>query len=165
MRRPTRCSTRGLSVIFSGGTYVTWTITGSVRVRVTRVGGMNAVVSGVFLGPSLSGNQPPTVSITGPSASATFTLGSVIPITADAADLDGTVASVAFYANGQLLHTDPSAPYRVQLDQRARWHTYVDGRRDRRRRTAGHVRPDHDLGCRAGGASALFAGLGHDDAR
>jgi hypothetical protein len=42
MRRPTRCSTRGPSVIFSGGVYVTWAITGSVRVRVTRVGGLNA---------------------------------------------------------------------------------------------------------------------------
>jgi len=96
---------------YSGGTYVTWTITGSVRVRVTRVGGTNAVVSGVFIGPTLSGNQPPTVSITGPSAGATFTLGDVIPLAATAGDADGTVASVAFYANGQLLNTDTSAPY------------------------------------------------------
>ena len=42
---------------FSGGTYVTWTITGSVRVRVTRLGGANAVVSGVFINAGAPGQS------------------------------------------------------------------------------------------------------------
>ncbi len=96
---------------FSGGTYVTWTVSGNVRVHVTRVGNTNAVVSGVFIGPAVSGNQPPTVSITTPSAGAMFALGDGIALAATAGDPDGTVASVAFYADAQLLHTDTSAPY------------------------------------------------------
>jgi hypothetical protein len=40
---------------------------------------------------------------------------------ADASDLDGSVARVEFYANGQLLGTDASAPYEFS------WHSVPEG--------------------------------------
>jgi phosphatidylserine/phosphatidylglycerophosphate/cardiolipin synthase-like enzyme/regulation of enolase protein 1 (concanavalin A-like superfamily) len=60
-----------------------------------------------------STNQPPTVSITSPANNATFTPLATIPISANAADSDGTVAQVAFYANSTLIGTSASAPYSV----------------------------------------------------
>src|SRR4029079_6296528 len=41
--------TRSLTT-FASGKYVVWTVTGHVTLRVTKVTGTNAVVSGVFLG-------------------------------------------------------------------------------------------------------------------
>ncbi|HVL13301.1 MAG TPA: hypothetical protein VM529_12110, partial [Gemmata sp.] len=38
---------------FSGGTYLTWDLAGSVRLRVTNAGGTNAVLSGLFFGSPL----------------------------------------------------------------------------------------------------------------
>jgi hypothetical protein len=35
---------------FSGGTYLTWELSGRVRLQVTRTGASNAVVSGLFFG-------------------------------------------------------------------------------------------------------------------
>ena len=159
MRRPTRCSTRGPSVVSPAAVYVTWTITGSVRVRVTRLGGPNAVVSGVFIGPSLSVNQPPTVSITSPSAGAVFALGDGIPLAATAGDPDGTVASVAFYANGQLLHTDPSAPYAFTwATAPAGTHTLTAVATDDESQPATSA-PITISVAAPGGASAVFAGV------
>jgi subtilisin family serine protease len=97
---------------FNGGQYVTWTVTGSVRVRVTRLAGVNAVISGVFIGGATApGNQPPTVSLTSPGAGASFALGATIPLAANANDPDGSVSSVAFYADGALLNTDTVSPF------------------------------------------------------
>ena len=47
---------------FSGGKYLVWNIKGHVKVKVTLLGGPNAVVSGVFFGPGVStGPQIPAV--------------------------------------------------------------------------------------------------------
>src|SRR5204862_898037 len=35
---------------FNGGTYLVWNVTGHVQFRVTRTGGLNAVLSGLFFG-------------------------------------------------------------------------------------------------------------------
>jgi hypothetical protein len=37
---------------FTGGEYLAWDISGHVKLRVTRITGANAVVSGVFFAPS-----------------------------------------------------------------------------------------------------------------
>jgi hypothetical protein len=58
-----------------------------------------------------SGNTPPTVSITSPAAGATFTAPVTVTIQASAADSDGSVSKVDFYADGSLLGTDTSSPY------------------------------------------------------
>ncbi len=58
-----------------------------------------------------TGNQPPSVTITNPSSGSTFTIGQNVSIAAEANDVDGTVSKVEFYANGNLIGEDPSAPY------------------------------------------------------
>lgn len=55
-------------------------------------------------------NAAPTVSLTQPTAG-TFTAGANIPLAATAADTDGTVSRVEFYAGTTLLATDTSSPY------------------------------------------------------
>jgi hypothetical protein len=58
-------------------------------------------------------NQPPTVSISSPAAGTNFAVGQAVTIAATASDPDGTVAQVAFFANGTQIGTcvDTVAPY------------------------------------------------------
>ncbi len=56
-------------------------------------------------------NVAPTASITGPANNAAFDNGADIDITADAADSDGTVATVEFFSNGERLGEDTTSPY------------------------------------------------------
>jgi hypothetical protein len=58
-----------------------------------------------------STNQPPTVSLTSPSAGATFTAPASVAIAATAADSDGTVSRVDFYQGTTLLGSDTTSPY------------------------------------------------------
>jgi uncharacterized repeat protein (TIGR01451 family) len=58
-------------------------------------------------------NQPPTVRITSPENDANFLIGLDVPITAEAADPDGTVVRVDFYAGTTLVGTATTAPYTV----------------------------------------------------
>jgi YD repeat-containing protein len=56
-------------------------------------------------------NNSPTVTISDPQSSTTFTSGSTIVIDATATDNDGTVSKVDFYQGATLLGTDTSSPY------------------------------------------------------
>ena len=56
-------------------------------------------------------NTPPTVSITSPADTATFTAGANIAIDATAADSDGTITKVEFFQGATLLGEDTSSPY------------------------------------------------------
>lgn len=56
-------------------------------------------------------NNNPTVSLTYPAATSYPSIGSTVNLTATAADADGTVDSVVFYANGTRLGKDVSSPY------------------------------------------------------
>jgi len=58
-------------------------------------------------------NVPPTVSLTSPSAGATFGAPANITLTASATDNDGTISSVSFYAGNTLVGTDSTAPFSV----------------------------------------------------
>ena len=95
---------------FHDGLYVVWRVGGHVRFRLTKTGGGNAVVSGVFFGVATASNQAPTVAITRPANNAVFTAPATIIIDANAAD-DVAVASVEFSANGSPIATDTTAPY------------------------------------------------------
>jgi hypothetical protein len=55
-------------------------------------------------------NQLPTVSITAPADGASLVAGSPVSITATAGDVDGTVTSVQFRANGVPITTDSTGP-------------------------------------------------------
>ena len=56
-------------------------------------------------------NQPPTVSLTSPADNTTVTRGSTVTISADAADSDGSVDRVEFFAGSVRINTDGAAPY------------------------------------------------------
>jgi hypothetical protein len=56
-------------------------------------------------------NKAPTVSLTSPTSSGTYYAPATIPLAATAADTDGTVSKVEFYAGDTLLATDTSAPF------------------------------------------------------
>ena len=60
-----------------------------------------------------TGNQPPSVALTNPIGGASFTAPATITLTAQANDADGTVAKVAFYADGVLVGADASAPFSI----------------------------------------------------
>ncbi len=64
-------------------------------------------------------NQSPTVSLTSPAANSTYTFGSSVSIAADAADTDGTISKVEFYAGTTLIGTDDAAPYAITWSQPA----------------------------------------------
>ncbi len=57
------------------------------------------------------GNQQPTVTLTAPVEGQQFGSGEVIGLAAAAADTDGQVVQVEFFADSQLLATDVEAPY------------------------------------------------------
>jgi hypothetical protein len=59
---------------------------------------------------NVSPDQPPVVSITSPSAGATFMEGATLPIRVQATD-DLGVVSVNFLVNGSIVNTDSEAPY------------------------------------------------------
>ncbi|MBT9522758.1 MAG: hypothetical protein IV101_17940, partial [Dechloromonas sp.] len=54
---------------------------------------------------------PPTVTLTSPLANAVFNAGSAIPLSANAADSDGSVSKVEFYQGSTLIGTATAAPY------------------------------------------------------
>jgi predicted transglutaminase-like cysteine proteinase len=58
-------------------------------------------------------NVAPTVSITAPAANAAFAAGSMITLTAAAADSDGTVARVEFLDGAAIVGTATAAPWSV----------------------------------------------------
>jgi hypothetical protein len=56
-------------------------------------------------------NQAPTATLTAPVTGTSVTAGSNVPLAATAADPDGTVQRVEFYAGNTLIGTDTSSPY------------------------------------------------------
>lgn len=64
--------------------------------------------------PCSSTGNPPTVSITSPSADSVFIAPANINVTANAEDSDGTVTQVAFYANGNPIGVATSNPFTIQ---------------------------------------------------
>jgi hypothetical protein len=72
-----------------------------------------------------AGNLAPSVSITQPTAGQHFTTPATITVAASAADSDGTVSSVQFFANGSLIGTAFGAPYQIQWTGMAAGTSYV----------------------------------------
>jgi Glycosyl hydrolase family 48/Cellulose binding domain/Bacterial Ig domain len=61
--------------------------------------------------PCTGPNTAPAVRITAPAPGATFTAPATVPITVEALDSDGTIASVEFVAGTAVVGTDTSSPY------------------------------------------------------
>jgi hypothetical protein len=62
---------------------------------------------------STPSNDPPAVILSAPANGATFVAPATVTLTASAADPDGSLASVDFYANATLVGRDTLAPYSV----------------------------------------------------
>lgn len=62
---------------------------------------------------SAATNAPPSVALTSPAAGARLAAGAAVALRAEAADSDGNVASVAFYADDVKVGEDNVAPYCV----------------------------------------------------
>jgi chitodextrinase len=56
---------------------------------------------------------PPTVSLASPAPGSAFNAGTSIPVSAFAADADGSVSMVEFFVNGNKIGEDAIAPYQV----------------------------------------------------
>jgi len=86
------------------GTYTFW------AVAIDNVGAQTTSGS-VAVG--VAANAPPSVGIAAPTTGATYLTPTVIPIVANAGDGDGWITQVNFYANGQFLGSDTSAPFEM----------------------------------------------------
>lgn len=58
-------------------------------------------------------NQAPTVSLTSPTSGATFTAPASITVSANAADSDGSIAKVEFFAGSTKIGEDTTSPYSI----------------------------------------------------
>lgn len=83
----------------------------SITAKATDNDNANTTSSAVSVSVTGGTNIPPTVSITSPNNSDTFTEGASITITANAADSDGTISKVEFYNGSTKLGEDISSPY------------------------------------------------------
>ena len=92
------------------GTTYYWKIVSKTMAGVTNAG---PVWSFTTAGTPPGGNTPPAVSLTSPSAGASFTAPASLTVAANASDTDGTVTKVDFFANGAPIGSDTSAPYSV----------------------------------------------------
>jgi hypothetical protein len=88
----------------ASGTYVIFAQATDSNNNVTQSGSVTLTVST---------NHSPTVSITTPSAGAGVQVGSATKITATAADQDGPLSQVQFFANGISIGSTSSSPYTV----------------------------------------------------
>lgn len=73
--------------------------------------GETTTSAGVSITVNSSTNQLPTVSLTSPVSGAVFSAPTTVALTATAADTDGTVARVEFYAGTALIGSDTTSPY------------------------------------------------------
>ncbi len=64
-------------------------------------------------------NIAPSISLTAPINNATYTAPATFTVTANAIDSDGSIATVQFYNNNQLLATDNSAPFSYTINNSA----------------------------------------------
>ncbi len=84
--------------------------TSRIRVHVTQGQGAHSRLTEVEAFGVPSGNALPSVALTSPAQGATFVAPASIALEATAADSDGTIAKVDFYANGTLVGTDTTGP-------------------------------------------------------
>ncbi len=61
--------------------------------------------------PAAKQNQAPAISLVAPTANAEYALSSAITLTANATDVDGSIAKVEFYIGSDKIGEDASAPY------------------------------------------------------
>lgn len=85
-------------------------ITTAVRVSMSSLKA-TGILEARVLGFEAPPNVAPTISLTAPAANASIPAGTLLTLGTNAADSDGTVTKVEFYAGATLLGTDTDAPY------------------------------------------------------
>ncbi|MBN2506224.1 MAG: lamin tail domain-containing protein, partial [Verrucomicrobia bacterium] len=73
----------------------------------------SATSSDIVMDFGMTGNVAPSVVLTAPASNQVFNVPASIPVTATAADVDGFVALVEFFANGDKIGEDSTAPYGI----------------------------------------------------
>ncbi|UKM65389.2 Ig-like domain-containing protein [Flavobacteriaceae bacterium GSB9] len=95
---------------------VNWTI-GDGNYSLTAVATDDDLVTTTSTAVSVTGsalpNTPPTVSITNPINGSSYDEGTIVSVAATAADVDGSVSQVEFFANGVSIGVDNVSPYSV----------------------------------------------------
>ena len=92
--------------------YVGLAITSHSAVAYSTAYFTNASIGAVDGPPAaVTGNQPPSVSLTSPASGASFAAPATITLSATATDPDGGVAVVEFYSGSVFLGSDSSSPY------------------------------------------------------
>jgi PKD repeat protein len=94
---------------------VVWVATLGANQTITAVAtddsGLSTTSNTVLI--TVNGNNAPTVSITFPFSTSDFTAPEMVALTAEAFDADGSVVSVEFFINGELVGTATSTPFIV----------------------------------------------------
>lgn len=91
-----------------GGTYSLTAVARDTKGAVARSSARTITVKA-----GTTSNTPPTVSLTAPVAGSTYLAPASVTISANAADANGTIARVDFYAGSTLVGTDTTNPYSV----------------------------------------------------
>jgi hypothetical protein len=108
-------NTQSVATVTTYPYVATWTPTslGTFAITARAVDNSGNSVRSISAIVTVTGNNAPTVAITSPASGANLVAGSPVTLAATAADTDGTVASVRFTANGVVVGTASSAPFRV----------------------------------------------------
>ncbi len=106
-----------LGVVTSAPYSVQWTPTVAASYTLSALVidsfGNRGVSSTISVSVSTASPNTPTVSISSPSAGSVLPVNTAMTLAAVASDSDGTIASVDFLANGQVIGTDATFPYSV----------------------------------------------------
>ena len=81
----------------------------TITARATDNLGAQTTSAGILI--TVGSNPPPVVNITSPVQGDLFVAPTIVTITADATDANGSVTLVEFYVNGILVGSDATAPY------------------------------------------------------
>ena len=87
---------------------VTFTVETQYDKHTTAVGNVTLQAAALCFA---TNNNPPTIAIISPARNSNFSSGSPITIQASAFDSDGTIASVEFFADGNLIGQQSTSPY------------------------------------------------------
>jgi glucose/arabinose dehydrogenase len=88
-----------------------WSDAGTAAHDITTPNG-GATYTATYLATGIT-NQFPTVNLISPAEGAILNSGTIVQLTASAADVDGTIAGVEFLVDGGVVGTDAAAPYSV----------------------------------------------------
>ncbi|MDJ1498598.1 Ig-like domain-containing protein [Cytophagaceae bacterium DM2B3-1] len=93
------------------GPFRTQVIDSSLTIATQGYGGFSGLEIYSISPNGISGNIPPVVSLSSPTADITLTANEYTPFKAHAIDMDGSVSKVEYYINNQLVAEATSAPY------------------------------------------------------